>query len=315
MEMRSSNNKIIAHDFFPFFKVHVNGYIERCVPIKKIPASHQSHDPYTCIRSKDVIISSETAISARIFIPKIPDSRNKLPVLVYFHGGGFSVGSAFDPVYDNYATSLVVQANVLVVSVEYRLAPENPIPACYDDSWAALQWVASHANGHGPDPWLSHHGDFGRVFMAGDSAGANIAYNLAVRIGSEGLPNVKIEGMVLAHPFFVGTKLDRIWLYMCPRNRGLEDPRIKPAAEDLARLGCERVLVFVASKDQLRDAGRSYCEELKNSGWKGTVKIVEHEGVGHTFHLFKPNCEQALYMMKSLVSFINQEKVSWRSKI
>ncbi|KAJ7001114.1 hypothetical protein NC653_011525 [Populus alba x Populus x berolinensis] len=85
----------------------------------------------------------------------------------------------------------------------------------------------------------------------------------------------------------------------------------------MATTGCERVLVFLAGRDKLKNAGRSYYEELKKCGWEGNVEMVEHDGVGHVFHLLKPRCEQALDMMKRLVSFINQEPViiSWTSKI
>ncbi|KAJ6365025.1 hypothetical protein OIU76_029910 [Salix suchowensis] len=144
-----------------------------------------------------------------------------------------------------------------------------------------------------------------------------MAYNLAVRIRSV-QPKMRLAGMILMHPFFMGSKLDRMWFYLCPRNGGLKDARFKPAAEDMARTGCERVLVFLAGRDKLKDAGRSFYEELnKCTGWEGNADMVEHDGVGHVFHLIKPRCEQALDMMKRLVSFINQEPViiSWRSKI
>ncbi|KAL3597254.1 hypothetical protein D5086_008891 [Populus alba] len=269
MEIVKFNDGEIAYDFSPFFKIYKHGYIERCVPIIKVPPSHELP---TSLQSKDVLITTEPPISA--------------------------------------------QANVIAVSIEYRLAPEHPIPTGYEDSWTSLRWVASHANGHGPEPWLNIHGDFSRVFLAGDSAGANIAYNLAVRIRSV-LPEMKLAGMILMHPFFLGSKLDKMWFYLCPRNGGLKDSRFKPAAEDMATTGCERVLVFLAGRDKLKNAGRSYYEELKKCGWEGNVEMVEHDGVGHVFHLLKPRCEQALDMMKRLVSFINQEPViiSWTSKI
>ncbi|KAL9354513.1 hypothetical protein Peur_052483 [Populus x canadensis] len=313
MEIVKFNDGEIANDFSPFFKVYKDGYIERCLPIIKVPPSHELP---TSLQSKDVLITTEPPISARIFMPQMTKLNSKLPVLIYIHGGGFALRSPFDPIYQKYVASIVTEANVIAVSIEYRLAPENPIPTGYEDSWTSLRWVASHANGHGPEPWLNIHGDFSRVFLAGDSAGANIAYNLAVRIRSV-LPKMKLAGMILMHPFFMGSKLDKMWFYLCPRNGGLKDSRFKPAAEDMARTGCERVLVFLAGRDKLKNAGRSYYEELKKCGWEGNVEMVEHDGVGHVFHLLKPRCEQALDMMKRLVSFINQEHViiSWTSKI
>ncbi|KAB5561245.1 hypothetical protein DKX38_006202 [Salix brachista] len=313
MEFVKLNDGEIAHDFSPFFKVYKDGYIERCVPIIKVPPSHELP---SSLRSKDVLITTEPPISARIFMPQMAKLNSKLPVLIYIHGGGFALRSPFDPIYQKYVASIATEANVIAVSIEYRLAPEHPIPTGYEDSWTSLQWVASHANGHGAEPWLNIYGDFSRVFLAGDSAGANIAYNLAVRIRSV-QPKMRLAGMILMHPFFMGSKLDRMWFYLCPRNGGLKDARFKPASEDMARTGCERVLVFLAGRDKLKDAGRSFYEELNKCGWEGNADMVEHDGVGHVFHLLKPRCEQALDMMKRLVSFINQEPVitSWRSKI
>ena len=67
------------------------------------------------------------------------------------------------------------EANVVAISVNYRKAPEHPIPAAYEDSWAAFQWVESHCNNGGPEAWLNEHVDFERVFLAGESSGANVA--------------------------------------------------------------------------------------------------------------------------------------------
>ncbi|GMY06006.1 probable carboxylesterase 1 [Fagus crenata] len=212
------------------------------------------------------------------------------PVLCPQGGGGFCFESAFSPRLHNYVSTLAAEADVIAVSVEYRLAPEHPIPACYDDSWAALQWVASHAKGNGPEAWLNHHADLDRVFIAGDSAGG-----------------VKLIGVVLVHPYFGGTDDDKMWLYMCPENGGLEDPRLKPAVEDLARLGCERVLVFVAEKDHLREVGWRYYEELKKSGWGGNLQIVENEGEDHCFHLADLSYVKAQALVKQFASFIKQE--------
>ncbi|KAJ0010239.1 hypothetical protein Pint_34446 [Pistacia integerrima] len=97
-----------------------------------------------------------------------------------------------------------------------------------------------------------------QFIQSGESAGGNISHNLAVRIGTLGLPGVNVAGMVLVHPYFGGTDDDQMWLYLCPSNGGLQDPRLKPSAEDLARLGSKRVLIFVVEKDHLNVVGRNY---------------------------------------------------------
>ncbi|GAB4847526.1 hypothetical protein Ancab_026585 [Ancistrocladus abbreviatus] len=300
--MEATNSEVVQE--FRFFKVLKDGRIEfnRHFTADPIPPSD---DPVAGVRSKDVVISPD--VSARIFLPKLPDPNAKLPLLFYIHGGGFCMQSPFSAQYHNYVKNLAADANVIAVSVDYGLFPKRPIPACYEDSWAALQWVASHAIGNGPDDWLNTHADFQRVFITGDSAGGNISHTLLSRVGSVGLPGVKVVGGILVHPYFGGTSDDSMWMYMCPTNKGLMDPRLKPPVEDLARLGCEKVLVFVAEKDHLLPVGKAYVEELKKSGWRGAVKIVENKEKDHCFHIFYPQDEQAVANQKRIISFIHGE--------
>ncbi|KAJ7967439.1 2-hydroxyisoflavanone dehydratase-like [Quillaja saponaria] len=300
--MAETDNEI-AHEFV-FFRVYKDGRIVLFYPTaKKIPPSD---DPITGVQSKDVVVSTEPPVSVRIFLPKIIDRTRKLPVLLYMHGGGFCMQSAFSRRYHNYVSSLIAEANIIAVSVEYGLFPDRPIPACYDDSWAALQWVASHVYGNGSDPWLNEFSDFRRVFIGGDSAGGNITHTLLVRVAKLGLPGVNIVGAILVHPYFAGTQDDKMWMYMCPENGGLSDPRMKPAAEDLAKLACERMVLFAAEKDYLFNAGKSYAEELKKSGWCGKVEFVENLEEDHCFHLSNTKSGKALELLQQIVSFIKQ---------
>ncbi|KAK3027241.1 hypothetical protein RJ639_041659, partial [Escallonia herrerae] len=130
----------VASELLPLVRVYVDGTVERPIDSPHVPPSPE--DPSTGVSSKDISITPH--ISARLYLPKITDATQKIPVLVYFHGGGFCTGSAFSFLDRRNVTALVSQSKVLAVSVEYRLAPEHALPAAYEDSWAALQWVASH---------------------------------------------------------------------------------------------------------------------------------------------------------------------------
>ncbi|XP_061367123.1 probable carboxylesterase 7 [Gastrolobium bilobum] len=302
-KMAAKDNDI-THEF-RFFRVYKDGTVELFRPTtEKI---QPFDDPATGVRSKDTIISTHPPVSVRIFLPQITHPTRKLPLLLYVHGGGFCMQSAFSPTYHNHVATIVAEANVIAVSVEYGLFPTRPLPAPYEDSWAALQWVASHAGGNGPETWLNNHADLNRVIIAGDSAGGNITHTLVSRVGKSGLPDVKVVGAILVHPFFAGSEDDEMWLYMFPENEGLDDPRLKPVAEDLGRLGCERVLVFAAEKDHLFHAGRNYVEELKNSGWCGNAELVVNWGLEHCFHLFNPKQEKARELLQKFVSFIQHD--------
>ncbi|CAL8176493.1 unnamed protein product [Prunus armeniaca] len=315
------SNEEIAHEFSNIIKVYKDGRVERFLGTSTVtPSTH----PENGVQSKDVVISQEPAISARLYIPKsaaTSSPQTKLPLLVYFHGGGFCIESSFSPTYHNYLNTLVSEANVVAVSVDYRLAPENPLPAAYDDSWAALKWVASHFNGNGSEDWLNRFADLRGVFFGGDSAGANIAHNMALKLGCEGLVGVKLIGIVLIHPYFWGTEpvgeeltipaakreyVAAMWRFACPLSIGSDDPLFNPGKDPkLGELGCEKVLVCVAEKDVFKDRGWHYSEVLKKSGWNGVVEVIEAKGEEHVFHLRNPTCENAVAMKKKIASFLN----------
>ncbi|XP_057964546.1 probable carboxylesterase 5 [Malania oleifera] len=307
MDITSTNE--ITHDFSPFFKVYKDGRIERCIIYPHLPPTV---DPHAAVQSLDVVFSPELGLRGRLFFPKLPPvaaAPHKLPLLLHFHGGGFCVGSPFDAVCQNYLHSLIPQVNAIIVSVDYRLAPEHRLPIAYEDSWAALHWVAAHLDGHGPEPFLNQHVDFGRVFLAGDSAGANIAHYVAVRAGVSGSGGLKPRGMILIQPLFGGPERDKLYRFLCPSSKGWEeDPKLNPAVDpDMKTMGCGRVLVCVAEKDRLRDWAQSYYETLKESEWVGSVEMDEVKGVGHCFHLFNPTSKEALALFKRLSAFINQD--------
>ncbi|PWA94457.1 Alpha/beta hydrolase fold-3 [Artemisia annua] len=226
----------------------------------------------------------------------------KLPLIIYIHGGAFTIESAFSTLYHTHLNSLTAAAEAISISIEYRLAPEHVVLACYNDCWEALKWVEQQS-----DTWIKDHADLNRVFLVGDSAGANIAHNLAVRAGVDRV-NLNIVGMILVHPYFEFAELGKLWMYICPGSSGVSDPRINPAAEPglIEKIVCGKVLVCVAGSDTLKDRGVMYHELLKNSGWNGDVEIVETEGEDHVFHLFKPDCEAANKFVALLASFINQ---------
>lgn len=302
------DDKDIAHDISPFFVVYKNGNIKRLIggPLM-IPAP----ETLDGAKIKDVVISAEPKVTVRIFLPESTSPGQKLPVFFYIHGGGFSIESALGQGYTCYVAAVASKCNVIAVSVDYRLAPEAPIPACFDDSWTALKWVVSHATGSGTDPWINEHGDFGRVFIAGDSAGGTITNTVAIWATVKGLEcDVKVTGIILLCPFFGHeVELDKVWKYCCNEETGVNDPRLNPAANSdlLAKLAGDKALIFTAECDFLRGRGVTYYEALKKSEWKGQVEHVETQGEDHVFHLFKPESEKAAAIMKRINSFINDK--------
>ncbi|KZV17762.1 putative carboxylesterase 12-like [Dorcoceras hygrometricum] len=298
-----------THDFPPFFRVHTSGLIERYIEHDFLPPSEH---PSSGVLSKDVVVSPRNNVTARIYLPRTEAPHRNLPLVIYVHGGGFSVESAFSSLYHNYVNSLAAESKSVVVSVEYRLAPEHPIPACYEDCWAATKWVESHSGaGKGDDPWITDYVDFKRVFVAGDSAGANIAHEMVVRAGAESELGIQFTGLILIHPFFGIGKVPKLWDFISPETTGPTDPMLNPAAHRrlLSNLRCERVLVCVAEKDFLKESGVKYRQALKDSDWKGLLEFFETYGEGHVFHLLQPDSENAPLLMNRVIEFIHSEFV------
>ncbi|KAK4493416.1 hypothetical protein RD792_017682 [Penstemon davidsonii] len=273
-----------------------------------------SIDPLTNVQSKDIIISPENNISARLYLPKNPDPHNKLPLLVYFHGGAFLVESAFSQKYHKHLNLLVKEANVVALSVDYRLAPEHPLPIAYEDSWLALKWVSAESE---KEEWIRDYADLNRLYLGGDSAGGNIAHKLAILIGTELLTGIKLCGVFLNCPFFGGevaigdevihkSYTDNLWRYVSPSAIGCDEPWINPGMDPgLSSFGCKRVLVYVAENDMLRGRGWYYKEALEKSGWGGEVEVVDVEGEVHVFSVNFPDGKSAMTMFKRLASFLN----------
>ncbi|KAJ3676979.1 hypothetical protein LUZ60_002703 [Juncus effusus] len=291
-------------------RIYKGGHVER---LQKSDAPPASLDLTAGVESKDVEIISSTGLLVRIYLPNLVSSPDKkVPIIVYCHGGCFVIG--FDSRNHAFMNRLASQANVIAVSVDYRLAPENPIPAPYNDSLEALKWVVSHANG-GPEPWLVSHGDFNNVFVVGFSAGGNIVHNVA-------LQDVRFTGLVVIHPYFLASErlaseptdpelrdnLEKIWPYIYPGTSGLDDPVVNPVgkgAPSLKGLNCERVMVCLA-EDELTVRGKVYYEGLQKSGWGDNAELLESDGEGHDFFTDNPDGEKAVRMMSRLVAFINR---------
>uniref|UniRef100_J3MTS6 Alpha/beta hydrolase fold-3 domain-containing protein n=2 Tax=Oryza brachyantha TaxID=4533 RepID=J3MTS6_ORYBR len=118
--------------FLPFLVLYKSGRVVRFMGTDTVPAST---DPATGVASRDVVIDADAGLAVRLYMPNVANltagergRSGKLPLVVYYHGGAFVTESAFSPTYQRYLNALASKAGVLAVSVEYRLAPEHPLP-------------------------------------------------------------------------------------------------------------------------------------------------------------------------------------------
>lgn len=213
-------------------------------------------------------------IPARIYWPPVQQHDN-LPVLVYYHGGGWAIGDL--DTHDHVARAHAVGAEAIVVSVDYRLAPEHPYPAGVEDSWAALRWVGEHAAELGGDPT--------RIAVAGDSAGGNLSAIMALRARDAGGPPLVFQ--LLWYPVAVGdlkapSFIENADAYILNQDVmsafltwylpgvDLDDPASLPTdvapanAESLS--GLPPAFIGTAEHDPLRDDGGRYAELLTAAG-------------------------------------------------
>ncbi|KAK4429035.1 putative carboxylesterase 5 [Sesamum alatum] len=147
--MAATDNEI-DYEFPSFMRVYKNGRVERLMGAESLPAGVTSKDV------RDIVPGTEVYV--RICLPKLSSNTQKLPLLVYIHGGAFCLFSPSPALFHNYLNALVAESQVVAVSVHYIRAPEHPLPTAYEDSWAAVQWLASHRSGDGPEAGMLMRG-------------------------------------------------------------------------------------------------------------------------------------------------------------
>jgi len=222
-------------------------------------------------------------IRARVYVP---EGQAPFPVIIYYHGGGWVMGDLDS--HDNICRDLAARVPAIVLSVDYRMAPEHVFPAAVEDAFAAFRWVTRNAT--------SIKGDHTRIAVAGDSAGANLAAVVSRLARDKGM---KLSAQVLIYPavnladfstesfrhFGDGYHLTRRYmekfreLYM-PEKKHWSDPRVSPLLHGGFE-GLPPAMVLTAQFDVLRDEGEAYAKALEKAGVPVTAK--RYPGMIHGF--------------------------------
>lgn len=218
--------------------------------------------------ARDVAIDTTAgSIRTRLYYP-CGARDGSLPMLVYFHGGGWCFGSIES--HDHICRALCARSRCLVASVDYHLSPEHKFPRAVDDALAAVEWAARHAEALGADP--------ARLVVGGDSAGANLATVATLAMRGAHRPRIHCQmliypatDMTMSHPshrlFAEGLRLTRPLMVWCLANY-LRDgtDMLHPMATPLLateHASLPPALIFTAGFDPLRDEGAAYADKLR----------------------------------------------------
>jgi acetyl esterase len=236
-------------------------------------------------RAEDIAIPGRDGeVPARLYVPR--DDGAPRPLMLYFHGGGWVVGSVDG--YDTTCRRLALKADCVVLSVDYRLAPENPFPAAVHDAWDATLWAVGAAARLGGDPR--------RVVVAGDSAGGTLAAVVALMARDAGAPSIALQALIYpvvdltretashvrnASGYMLTTAALR-WFYdrYVPDTAMRADWRASPLLHPTLRDSAP-ALVIAAEHDPLVDENAAYADRLRAEGV--AVEHVCFPGMLHPF--------------------------------
>lgn len=279
--------------------------------LAQAPPLEVEQAPLAKIEDRLIPVDQDTEIKVRIYTP---EGKGPFPIFVYYHGGGWVIGDI--ELTDGSCRMIANQTGSIVVSVDYRLAPEYKFPIPVEDSYAALQWISQNAS--------VINGNAFEIVVAGDSAGGNIAAAVSIKARDQNGPNISAQ--ILIYPvtsldfntrsyqeFQKGFGLDRdlmIWFGNHYINKE-EDKKNQYAAplmaDDLSNL--PPALVITAENDVLRDEGLAYAERLKEAGVK--VESICEQGLVHGYFtslaVFPEQIKESISKMAQFLAEINQK--------
>jgi len=274
-----------------------NDFVNHPDSLFKLFADHlEGGGPHIGPIMDTTIMSDNYKLPIRIYYPFRKAKCKGMPVLVFFHGGGFDWGN--NKIYDRFNRKLASSTQCIVVSAEYRLAPSNPYPAGLNDCYAALQWVSGNLG------FISSKS--AKIAVIGDSAGGNLAAVIALMSRDKNGPTIACQ--ILLYPatnfsdtlyasrkYFSGMQgpyylinesfLRRVKKQYLGSIGNENDPYISPIDAKLTA-NLPPALVITAQCDPLRDEGRLYAEKLVKAGVD--VEYKEYHGMIHGFLSFYP---------------------------
>ncbi|KAL9437547.1 hypothetical protein AB3S75_023419 [Citrus x aurantiifolia] len=270
------------------------------------------------VTSFDVSVDATRDLWFRLYKPTNTTATN-FPVIVYFHGGGFAILAANSKVCDDACRRLAEEVPAVVISVNYRRSPEHRCPNQYEDGIDALKFIDNSFTDIENFPACA---DIKQCFLAGDSAGGNLAHNVAVLADGCNFSRLRLNGLIVIQPFFggeertesemrfqrdplVGLKLtDWMWKAFLPEGSNRDHPAANvfgPNAGDISGVNLPPTIIFIGGFDPLQDGGKRYHEGLKKCG--KDAHLIEYPNAVHCFYLF-PEVPECSLFLKEVKDFI-----------
>ncbi|KAK6936377.1 Alpha/beta hydrolase fold-3 [Dillenia turbinata] len=304
-------------NFYDFLD-HVENLDGSITRLRTLPATPAAPD-HPVVPSKDYILNPTKKTWLRVYLPRqaldssFSSSSRKLPLIVYFHGGGYVICSAETSLFHEFCLSMAAQVGAVVVSVEYRLAPEHRLPAAYEDAVDALHWIKNS-----DDDWLKTYSDVTNCFLMGTSAGGNLAYFAGLWAIDADLGHLKIRGLILHHIFVGGTQrtesekklendavlplraTDLMWQWALPKGADRDHEYSNPTAAKRFHDDCKKIKelgwkiwVNGVDGDLLFDKIVEFVRIMEEKG----VRVVGKFGAGdyHVVELFDPSKAKAMF--------------------
>ncbi|KAK4860249.1 hypothetical protein QYF36_019935 [Acer negundo] len=281
----------------------INRQLMSFFDIKTPPSSH----PIEGVKTSDVVLDASRNLFFRLFVPVATegggDNDNdvtvSMPVIFYFHGGGFAWISANSVGPNKLCQRLSRELSAVIVSVNYRNSPEHRYPSQVEDGFDVLNFFEKNNNFEG----FPRNADLKYCFIAGDSAGGNLAHHVAVKACETKFRNLNFVGIIALQPFFGGEErteseiklvgapfinvrgTDWLWSVFLPEGSDRDHPAANifgPKSRDLSGLKFPATMVVVGGFDPLKDWQKRYYEGLKRSGKE--AYLIEYPNAFHAFY-------------------------------
>ncbi|KAJ4713883.1 Alpha/beta hydrolase-3 [Melia azedarach] len=282
-----------------------------------------SSKPINGVKTFDIIVDPSRNLWFRLYIPTADDGDDdiSMPVIIYFHGGGFAWMSANSVGCDRLCRRFARELAAVIISVNYRNSPEYKYPCQREDGFDVLKFIENNMKFEG----FPTNANLKNCFIGGDSAGGNLAHHVALKVCNSEFRNLKIIGVVSIQPFFGGEERteseirlvgapffnpkanDWLWRAFLPEGSDRNHPAANifgPKSDEITGLNFPATIVIVGGLDALRDWQKRYYEGLKKCGKE--AYLIEYPNAFHAFYSF-PELPESSLLINELKDFMQMQ--------